>query len=60
MAIGWLILYSKYRKARNKNQQYEYEHEYADEICSHCGYRFIQHSDDGYQSCPVYLEDRKI
>ena len=57
MAIGWLYLYSKYHKAKNENRRFQEELAYDDEICDHCGFRLVQHSDDGMLSCPTYGED---
>lgn len=54
MAIGWIYLYSKYRKAKNENRRLHEEHEYDDEVCDLCGYRMVQHSDDGLDLCPDY------
>jgi hypothetical protein len=38
MAIGWLILYSKYRKARKDSNQLLAIEEYLSEVCENCGY----------------------
>ena len=54
MAIGWLILYSKYRKARRRADKLEEELASDDEVCVECGYPYFKHSDDGELSCPSY------
>ena len=53
MAIGWIYLYSKYRKVRNENSKLREEIQFEEEVCSTCGYQRRDHSRDSNESCPV-------
>ena len=55
MALGWLYLYSRYRKAKRKLRDHEADIESAMEICRHCGYERHRHADDEQETCPIYL-----
>ena len=54
MALGWIYLYSKYRKAKRNLAELEAEYEDHDMICDYCGYALRQHSDDEDRACPSY------
>jgi hypothetical protein len=39
MAIGWMYLYSKYRKVRKENSELREKIQFEEEVCSTCGYQ---------------------
>ena len=53
MAIGWIYLYSKYRKVRKENVELREKIQLEEEVCSTCGYQRRDHSRDSNESCPV-------
>ena len=53
MAIGWIYLYSKYRKVRNENSKLREKIQFEEEICTNCGYQRRDHSRDPNESCPM-------
>ena len=53
MAIGWIYLYSKYRKVRNENSKLREKIQFEEEVCSTCGYQRRDHGRDSNESCPV-------
>jgi hypothetical protein len=55
VALGWLYLYSRYRKAKRKLRDHETDLESANEICTHCGHPRYRHADDDNETCPIYL-----
>ena len=55
MALGWLYLYSRYRKSRREVRRREREDEWLEEICDSCGYPRSKHADDENETCPTYL-----
>ncbi len=55
MAIGWLYLYSWYRKAKKRLRGLEADFDSANEICAHCGYERHKHANDDNETCPIYL-----
>jgi uncharacterized cysteine cluster protein YcgN (CxxCxxCC family) len=54
MALGWLWLYSRYRKKNRQLKALEAEEEWASEICDHCGHPRFRHADDENKTCPTY------
>ena len=57
MAIGWLYLYSRHRKARRRLRELELEREEANVICDNCGYPRHQHANDSSETCPIYIDN---
>ena len=55
MALGWLWLYSRYRKNKRELETMESEEAYASEICAACGHPRYRHADDANETCPSYL-----
>ena len=63
MAIGWLYLYSRYRKVKRQlrerdNAAAEAADDFAeliDELCDHCGHPQHKHADDEQRTCPSYV-----
>ena len=53
MAIGWIYLYSKYRKVRKENLKLREKIQLGEEVCATCGYQRRDHSRDSIESCPV-------
>ncbi len=53
MAIGWIYLYSKYRKVRKENSKLREKIQLEEEICTNCGYQRRDHSRDSNESCPM-------
>jgi hypothetical protein len=57
MAIGWLWLYSRYRKKKREIRSIEFQDTWASEICSNCGHPRFRHAGDQNETCPFYLTD---
>jgi hypothetical protein len=57
MAIGWLYLYSRHRKAQRRLRDIELQCEEAGEICTNCGYPRYKHSEDLRETCPTYFSE---
>jgi len=70
VAIGWLYLYSRYRKVKRQlrerdNAAAEAADAFAeaaddfadliDELCDHCGHPQYKHADDEQRTCPTYI-----
>ena len=55
MALGWLFLYSRYRRAKRRLREHDLAAEAANEVCEHCGYPWYQHADNEREPCPIYL-----
>ena len=55
MALGWLYLYSRYRRAKRRLREHDLADEAANEVCEHCGYPQYQHADNEELTCPIYL-----
>ncbi len=55
VALGWLYLYSRYRKAKHRLREDDDAAEAANELCDHCGHPRYKHADDEQQTCPIYL-----
>jgi hypothetical protein len=54
MAIGWLYLYSRFRKVKKERDLLEEGLEHQNEICGSCGYPRYKHADNEEQTCPSY------
>ena len=55
MALGWLYLYSKYRRAKRELREHNLTADAANELCDHCGYPRYKHADNEQETCPMYL-----
>ena len=55
MALGWLYLYSRYRRAKRRLREHDLAAEAANEECEHCGYPRYKHADDAQETCPSYF-----
>jgi ribosomal protein L32 len=55
VALGWLYLYSRYRKAKRRLRDHDEAAEAANELCNHCGHPQYAHADDEQQTCPMYF-----
>jgi hypothetical protein len=55
VALGWLYLYSRYRKAKRRLRDHDEAAEAASELCNHCGHPQYAHADDEQQTCPMYF-----
>ena len=53
MAIGWIYLYSKYRKVRKENARLHQMLDAEKEICDICGFERRDHCGDEDETCPV-------
>jgi hypothetical protein len=56
VALGWLYLYSRYRKVKRKTRSIERELQELREIYEACGNAQDDHDDDDYQNCSSVLE----
>lgn len=59
MALGWLYLYSRYRKTQRRLREIEEQHHIDSEICNHCGYPRYQHAADARETCPIYITEEE-
>ena len=55
MALGWLYLYSRYRRAKLELREIEAAEDAANEICVRCGHPRFRHADNEQETCPTYL-----
>lgn len=55
MALGWLYLYSRYRKTQRSLREQEFLRAAEGEICMVCSFPRRQHADDEDESCPTYF-----
>ena len=55
MALGWLYLYSKYRRAKRELREIEAAEDAANEICVDCGNPRYKHADNQEETCPTYF-----
>lgn len=54
MALGWLWLYSRYRRNKHELESFQEERLFEEEICASCGQPRFRHADDENESCPTY------
>ena len=55
MALGWLYLYSRYRRAKRQLREHDLAAEAANEVCNYCGYPRYKHAENEQETCPIYL-----
>jgi hypothetical protein len=55
VALGWLYLYSRYRRAKRELREIEAAEDAANETCVHCGHPRYRHADNEQETCPTYF-----